>query len=545
MELFNNSSSTKYINKLKEYLTLDYLIESAFKLDEPITYNAKKFTHSARINFLGVAATELLDRGRNFLKPNASKEFESILKNVDQLNEKGILLRVRFLMIYPFSVYAFSLIHAEKTANRSSIMEKDYKPNYLIPEQVDNKIFLQSRLVRSLFNSLEHLQELRSTYKWYDNAPNSLAVRFSLFSPNICSIIINDIGFYYPIQMAKLYRQREQLALDLPVIHMKRTEDESTKDSKDEWRSFCCLADHFRYLWRHHTTLECEDATHYDLEHGSLSDIKQPVEIKYEAKIQRLINRSVEDKSSHPYQEDIFEKLRQESAHWKVMAKHQLIQFSTTINPSPQAESMIISCSWKPQKDNNLYPNNDALQLQKWLEDDMNSSPVSAPLSINIMVAREDKNLSEQIYTGLKNSTSAIFLLTPDIKSNDGKFYSRPNIYHELGFLMNRLDQLGPGRYLVLRENSVEKPSNIADTVHKPFVSQQLCLIYIEVLDWINKFSHFIDKRQFIHLLEKHMQRIKDLAQSNHISVEQSNGAIDRIKSRISKLQKDMQNKSS
>ena len=291
----------------------------------------------------------------------------------------------------------------------------------------------------------------------------------------------------------------KKLAKVSPVIEIDRNKHENIYKGVD---------DHFRYLWTLDTTIFAEDATKFKIGKGrALSKFKPPSQVTFAYKRKYL----------QQFQTGTCDK---ELKSWNFQVKHLLNRYCMNTMPTPSSEVLFITCSWKEGKDKRVVPNSYARQLSMWLDDDFGKNQPEPYMSIFIMEAVAGEFLSRQLYARLEEATMAVILLTRDIGSNKGEYYSKPNVYHELGYFMKKL---GASRILVLAEDGVIIPSNIGDVVRVNFESKKLALYYEDVINWIYHVNGFLDIEMIKKALEQHVIRIEELVKEKDITVDESN----------------------
>ena len=156
------------------------------------------------------------------------------------------------------------------------------------------------------------------------------------------------------------------------------------------------------------------------------------------------------------------------------------------------------------RKRQNTIPNTTAQHLSKMLETDFGSLREDPLLSVNIMQGAAGEFLTAQLYARLQESTLAIVLMTADIKDKSGTLYSKPNVYHELGYLMKHI---GRDRVLLVCEEETMIPANVQDLIRVPFTRGKLALAYHEIVQWLNRTCSF-GADVTIKALEQHAERL-------------------------------------
>lgn len=256
MRLFKTRRDEEYLATLRERLSISGphgLRERAVRMTRVVEADGRQFTHCCRIDFLGLAASNLLDAGGEYVPTSVADCLQKIFGQTHLLNDAGCFVKMRFLFCYPYSAYAISRIQAESTRNRSAIDEPRHLRDFKLIEQVNETTFLQSALVRNQTNGLEQIQIWVDKYGWGPHSANKVIVRFTPMSPDLCVLIINDTAFCDAYLSAKKIRLAKRAAIVAPLIQIECEENRS---------AFEGIEDHFRYLWDHDTTLDCEDATY-------------------------------------------------------------------------------------------------------------------------------------------------------------------------------------------------------------------------------------------------------------------------------------------
>jgi hypothetical protein len=512
---FLNSRSEHYIWDVSSKFDITKAEETAILLDKPRNFRGKEYNKFIRIDFLGVAATTLFDGAQALHSKNVYKELRNILSQIDELNKSGIFVKIRLLLEYPYSTSAFSRIRAETCTQRASMNDPHFTPNFEDPqERLDEEEYQKSFLMiaqQSVLQSIQFLeQNLRSNGIWNgtDN-PNSITVRFTPINPEVCCLFMNNDLYYDVLLYSKLERQHNSFTNNSPVIKL-------CKDNPQEKDSFISFEDHFRYLWNHNTTLDCEDATKFQQDvPKSLSKLKKPNNIKFDNKLKRL------------YQS---EKRPGQIRSWENVTKDELLHYCCDISVKNEHQLMFITCSWNLEEDGKTAPNNYACLLSEYFSKDF--SKCQPAFSIQILQAVASEFLSNQLYEEMDKSTIGLILMTRDIEGKDGKFYCKPNVYHELGYLMKHL---GKEMLIIFREKDVFVPSNIQDIIRIEFDIDKMPLRFLDVVSRISEITD-IDEEIFIRCMGNHIKRLDKLVHEKKIDVDENNKAKNRIQSWITKL---------
>lgn len=515
MKLFKTRREEEYLKVLRERLTIDGpngLLARSLKVARPVEADGKQYTHCCRIDFLGLAASNLLDAGGEYVPSSVADCLERIFENVQALNEQKRFVKIRFLFCYPYSAYAVSRIQAESTRNRSSIDEPRYIRDFNLIEQVNETTFLQSALMRNQTNGLEQIQIWVDKYDWNLTTLNKVVVRFTPVSPDLCALIINDTVFCDAYLNAKKSRLAKRAAIVAPLLQIERDENND---------AFEGIEDHFRFLWDLDTTLDCEDATNYQSKvPNSLMRIKSPRQIDFSKKAERLRRRNPQITEN-------------EVNHWRFVVTRLFDRFCIDLVPTPNSESLFIACSWEKSKDQRFVPNRSARQMFSFLDEDFGFGLEKPLISVNIMEAASGDFLTRQLYARLQQSTLAIILLTMDISGVNGERFTKPNVYHELGYLMRHLEAR---RLLVVCEEGVNVPSNIHDLVRVDFHTDKLALCYKDILDWLTRASTFIPNQVLEHACRLHLKRIDEMMNSNAFTNEEAEMSKQHLREDLEKL---------
>ncbi len=498
MNSYLNRKAPEYLKKLHELLDFEHIKENAILLRKPKTIRGKTFEKFIRIDFVGLMGSTLLDGSQALNSENLFEEFKFLLESFDKLHEEGVFLKVRFLFEYPYSVSSLTRIQAEASTYRASINEPAYSRDFELIEQIDEETFSSSFYVGFQKSNLRNLQEIESTLRKKDNwlnkdNPSSLTVRFTPTHPGVCCLIINETLFYDPYLLAKENRRSNKLSHLTPVIEL---------NQKDDAVTFAAFEDHFRYLWELDVTLDCEDATKYNpTKINSLSIIREPNNVSYDAKSSRIAihnGRSFDDK---------------EVVNWRKRVTNQLHKNCTDLLPTNSNETVFITCSWSKEDDGVSAPNNYARLLATFLQEDFVQNP-SPSLSVKIMEATPSEFLSNQLYTTLDSCTFGIMLMTKDIETKNGEFVCKPNVYHELGYLMK---QLGKKRVLIVSEKGVIMPSNVQDIIRFDFDNDRISFRYLDVVQHLNKMLS-IPKTVIISSMSNHLNRLNKFLKDGAIT---------------------------
>lgn len=468
MNFFYHTRSDEYVKLLRSKLSIENLIATAIPLER--NYKGRRYTKRCRIDYCGVTAASLLGDGGGELA------IEELFKNVDQLNQVGVSVKIRLLFSYPYSAYFFSMIQAESAYYAPTLAEPENKPDYLNPERINDVRFKNSNIRIKQCNSLRRLESYILRYGWNvgRNRENNIVVRFTPFGPNVCSLIINDDCFFDAYHFTKESNKLNRLSLNGPVLHVENTREYHNKklppkESEDN-SIFEKNRINFLYLWRHELTMDCEDATHFKslgTEPGKLSEIKTPMEIEYNAKARRLANTRKKEQPSIDWDVKFND--------WKIGAKYRLNVYTTETSPTPEREKLFIACSW----DKNDNPNKDAQILCEWLSEDFKH------INTLILKVTEGSIFDNTLNRELRDSTLAIIIQNSDIDGKNNRFYAKPNVYYEFGYFKRHFDSNLKSPIFVFSEEEVVVPSNASNIVRRNFKKNKIFLKYHYIINWL------------------------------------------------------------
>ena len=485
------------------------LMARALLLDQPKEVNGKSYKRKCEISFLGLSANNLFDRARAFIRDGDDimvDAMEELFRRHQEFYDNEIWLAVRFLLVYPYSTYAMSIINAETTERRCAIAGESVHPAEQQEFQVDEDRFKAASLFKSQKNTLNLMQEWIEKYNWEPRDGHSIAVRFTPLSPNLCALIVNDVAFCDSYLMAKRYRYDDRLLFSCPLVQI---------DKENDQEAFAGVENHFRYLWQMNITLDCAGATEFQRGvQDSLGKIKPPTNISYENRARRLVERNHLAKGME--------------RQWVMKTKRQLSRYVTMPEESIKFERIFISCSWDDNEYGESMPNGLALKIKKWILNDLNrDEPNLEPI---IVQGAPGERFSDSLFHLLETSTLGIILLTDDMQIRDetGQIVerlSRHNVYHELGYLMRSVES--EKKIFIALELGVKLASNLTNNIYRTFKGKakikearksdnvdmtliQACYLYIDILDWLRKESSLLRTESLCYAISQHELRIKE-----------------------------------
>jgi hypothetical protein len=511
-------------------------------MSPPRVIGDQEYDRCIRIDYIGIAATTLFDRGGAVTREPLYTELLALTQSVEELNRQGIFLKLRFLFEYPYSVSAYTRIQAEHATRRAAINHTLFLRDLRLTKQVDERIFSGSDYVSRQRNALRSMQELFTeldkTGLW--NEPkqrlNSFVIRFTPVQPGMCCLFINDTAFFDVYLLAKENKHDVRCKPFGPVVQIER----------GDGIQFAAFQDHFRYLWDLDITMDCEDATSFsrgveDIE-DKLADIKPPHVISFDHKGRRLKAQIEREREKSAKGDEAKSVSSAEIGTWKAGINRRMNRLCADLSPAPTSEVVFIACSWQFFA-GKYNPNTQASQLYEFLHINFAEHGLTPISKINIMQATVSSSLDTVLYTTLQDSTIGIVLLTGDImgtlgdpetgpEPQRGNRYSKPNVYHELGFMMS---QLPDERIVILAENGVNIPTNVQDVTRLDFEKGKLCLIYSEIAWHLGRIAT-IDDVTLLQVLDNLRIVLNKELERGNITAEDKINAVADIEGRIGKL---------
>jgi len=341
MYVYNHQRDPHYVKKLNAALSIENLLKTAVPLTKPkiVDSNGVKKTYDKclKIDFSGISALLLHDTAT--LPSSDQKElskvqdnFAKIFEETKKINEKGVFLSLRFLLVYPYCSHAQSRIQAEFSKHRATISEPEYIRNWAFVEPVTETTFNNSSFLQTQNNLLSFLCDKVHNYDYFNSSLNRLIVRFVPMAINQSALCINNEIFCVPYLLAKLKRVNHRLVSCAPIVQI-------TKDEHKE--NFDAYIDHFRYLWELPQTIDSSDAIEIDKQTSDFIRIKLPYEISYKNKAKR-----------------IHEKLKMQESYDEVIENHHILQWERSVKyllknhcpkipkKAPDFENIFLACSW-------------------------------------------------------------------------------------------------------------------------------------------------------------------------------------------------------
>lgn len=451
MRELESRASEEFHRRLSEVLSHpgeNGLTESAIELDEPIDMGGdSELTHCITLDYVGGSASELLDRPGQLLDECCFTELEDLIRSTGKLNDAGYFVKIRLLLLYPYSAAGQIRIQAEESQRRSAVTNPSPNQRQRLRE-IDSEMIRGSNYLGKVERNLSILQELEENlgedHPIY-SYPNMLEVRFSPVNPMTWFVRANDILFYQPYVYGKEDRYDIYTAgHELPVLEL----------AESDGLAFDLLLDHFRYLWEYDATIFQDDCVEY---RPSSLRIKTPDDISFTEKATNHASNMAGNT-----QKNILQKAEE--------FKARLDPHSPDLVTPPDEEVAFISNSWQMDTNGKQGPLSEAVELERLLSrffhdrTDLDGVRDIIPTLVNTPAG---ERFTERVYDGLDDASIGIVFLTPEISSKDTpRPIASPNVYHELGYLMAKLKH---NRTYIFTSPEVEPPSNIQGIVHIPF----------------------------------------------------------------------------
>src|SRR5947207_3091899 len=126
MILHKNRLDPTLIAHLGSLLEIDGvkgLLATATHLNDPFTSNGQLYDKAICVDFLGLTATALFGRGLGITPYCFFEQLDNLAAQAATLNKHGIIIKVRILLLYPYSSSGQARIQAEMNTVRASTKE--------------------------------------------------------------------------------------------------------------------------------------------------------------------------------------------------------------------------------------------------------------------------------------------------------------------------------------------------------------------------------------------------------------------------------------
>lgn len=516
MRLFHDRTDLAYRLRIEGMLNLDGpdgLVETALTLPEPIRTRGREYHKTVAIDFFGFCGTTLFDRGQVVASNCLFDQLSKLANEAESLNLRGIIVRFRVLFVYPYSVAGQNRIHAEMNRLRGSIAQPKFHRGSRLMEHLCEDSFQRSSLVTTLDRVIgvveDWRQELGHDHPFLTH-PNRFDVRFICVNPFVCGLRINQHFFYDSYMLAKQDRFASRCPNDLaPLIEL----DGALEADQKGYHAFC---DHFRFLLDHDATMDYRDAVHTESNSPRLLSPDQVAYLETARRVLRFEKRERDPRAIREY---------------TMNARQKLLQLCPPVRQFQTKEVAFIACSWHGTPGR---PIAEAEVLQRLLRRDFDTSAgndavtktASSMVDVRVVIAQPGTALSESVYQALNEATLGIVILSPELKEErDGRttFSARPNVYHELGYLMGKIPR---GRVLVFRHSSVDSPSNVGDLVHMRYDADRIQLAYTELLVSLSNLGLFSSRVEFERVMKRHLNSLRSEVLSKKITHEEFDWAL-------------------
>ena len=465
MKTYKQRSHSRYQRHLRACLAVDgeYGLETtAQPLPNPLEVAGKQYTKVIDLDFMGCTATTLFDVKPKIAPKCHFDRLVDLASATEALNQKGVWVRVRILLLYPYSAAGQIRIQAENSRRRATMDTPSKDRDFKFIEQLSDEDFKLSSLFRT------SRKTLRVIYDWKEalgeshpflTEPNRFDLRFSIFNPIVCGLRLNGRFFFDVYSYAKRDLEEQICSGNTqPVI-------EVTGEDDLAYRSFC---DHFRYLWNYDGTLDADDVVDLSRDFPRLF---QPRNVTFREKVKRLS------------QQKGIKLSRAEERKYRVKASRVVAKHCPIVEPSSSREEAFVACAFRSRPDGSRRPNQDTLKLcELWKKYFVSGEVPDLPLiEINLLEGTVGQSLPELLYTQLRHSTLGIVVLSSEEKllSDSEIAHCAPNVYHELGFLMATVPE---DRTFVFREHKVSAPSNIGKLVQIDYEEGKLSVHFLELI---------------------------------------------------------------
>jgi hypothetical protein len=371
-------------------------------------------------------------------------------------------VRIRVLLLYPYSTSGIRRIQAELATNRSAIDEPRFRRKFNeFLNQVTDDSLVGSSLFQTALRTAGVVDNIRaqlgSRHKVF-RSPNRFEVRFACINPMVCGLRINARFFYDAYTYAKKSRFNATCPGDtLPLLELEAGDP--------GYEAFC---DHMRYLWSHDSTLDFDDALVRD--RGALR-FRRPSEVLCESRVGREAQRHKPSK---------------EARHAFVVKAQRIVRrHCAPPSPTTAAEIAFVACAWRKQGGaRHPTPNDDAQVLHKALQQLFGSVEAGEPkLGVRMVMAHPGADLATVLYGALQDSTIGIVVLCAEVKTSNG-WICTPNVYHELGYLLATLRH---ERTFIFRDKDVKMLTNVGNLVWIEYEKGKLATKVFELLEGLAK----------------------------------------------------------
>jgi hypothetical protein len=420
------SSSTIYPDLIKSSYPL-----SRKAADKVTQGHGSKIKRVINIDYIGMAATVLLDREGRYTRNAHYDRLYELLSSLDKLNKRGIAVIIRLLLQYPYSLAGQNRILSEIWDNRAFMGEASGRDETKLAPVLSLQLIGNSALLRAQQDCLENFQHLRDLFE--TDGPNRVETRFAFVSTLICGLRVNNLFFYDPYHYGRQRGKNTCAYTSNPVVMI----DGSSKDCV-AYKAFC---NHFRVVWECDSTLPYQDVAEKP-EGTTTVIIKKPENLDTSNKINRL--KKLRSKSNP------LEKERAGQLHRLVN------KLCPIIKRVDAPEFGFLAAAWEKKKDGSTGPCVPALILEEMFDEGFKSLGRRRKVRVTVLQSTLGSSVSRALFNLMNESTFSIILLTKEI---EGK-YCKPNVYIELGYLLRENKE---GRAFIVVEDGTDFPADVRD----------------------------------------------------------------------------------
>ena len=388
------------------------------------------------IDYIGMAATVLLDRRHKYTKHSQYARLRQLMEDLSRINNQGVALRMRILLQYPYSLAGQNRILADTWRERSYMGERNesMRDETCFAPPLREGDIQHSMLLQTQRYCLQNLQDLSHQFPWLRQEPNRIAVRFACISTLLCGLRANNLLFYDPYHYGKRQDEEACAITSTPVVQL------DGRVSQEGYETFC---NHFQYIWECDSTLDYEDVAYQEPGKRTVF-IRRPDKVLTTHKIERLKHLPVDN------------------VDWdrrSSQLRHLVNAICPLVAPVDQPEVGFLAAAWEPKPDGSHNICEPAAMLEDFFKRDLGKVD-----HVRVAVLRGElgQSLSGALFDLMNASTFSIIVLT---KAIEGK-YCRPNVYIELGYLLHKNKA---AKTFVIAENGVELSADIQDVIYLPF----------------------------------------------------------------------------
>lgn len=452
--VFDTRESEEYKRLLSKVLSIKKaspatypdLITSSYKLNriaaDKVTQGyGSKINRVINIDYIGMAATVLLDRDGNHTKNTHYDRLYELLSSLDELNEEGIAVRIRLLLQYPYSLAGQNRILSEHWSDRAFMGEANGRDETQLAPALTAQLIEHSPLHRAQQDCLEHLQHLPKP-----SSPNKIETRFAFISTLICGLRVNKFFFYDPYHYGQQRGKKTSALISNPVVMI---------DGSNNCVAYQAFCNHFRVIWECDSTLDYDDVAP-PKDGATTVIIKKPENLDTSHKTERL-------KTLYKTKHLKARSSRDKKINWERRARqlHQLVtDLCPILPPVDDPEVGFLAAAWEPKKDGSTGPCVPSLILEEMFSDAFES--LNRNVRVNILQGGLGASLSGSLFGFMDTSTFSIILLTKEIEEK----FCKPNIYFELGYLLHKNKK---GRTFIVLEEKTSPPSDLSDIIFTQF----------------------------------------------------------------------------